>query len=153
MASAGGLSAAAAVLLMVAWVFGTAAAASASIWPPRPDDLLWRVVLISQGINGIGNAVTGVGIAALVGFVCSRGWLLRMSALTAALLAILTAAGLLLLVLDYLQVRGALVPGTRAQWDLTIVGAMIIGAFGFGVLAVVGWASARLAGAAQLRRG
>lgn len=146
----GGLAAAAAVTFCVVMMVGTAAAASTNIWPPKPDDLLWRIVLLSQGINGLGNTVTGLGIVMLVGMVAHRPLLLLVGGVTATAMSLGVLGVVLLLALDYLQFRGNLLADAVPQWDVSILGSFVLAGCAGIVLWVLGWAGVR-AGRAGLR--
>lgn len=98
-----------------------------NIWPPRPNDLIWRIVLGAQFLNGVGLVLAGLGILALVGF-ASRNMALL---LTVAVVATVAAVGIGALcgstALDYFQIRGSVVKESLPEWDRNVLLPIVTG--------------------------
>jgi len=105
-----------------------------NIWPPRPNDLLWRIVLGAQLLNGAGLVLASLGILALVGFVRRSRALL----ITVAILATVAAVGIGALcgstALDYFQIRGTVVKERVGEWDRNVLFPIVTGALSLVVL-------------------
>jgi hypothetical protein len=106
-----------------------------NIWPPRQNDLLWRIVLGAQFLNGVGLLLAGMGILAVVGFARRSRALL----ITLAILATVAAVGIGALsgstALDYLQIRGGVVRERVAEWDRNVFFPILTGGLSLVVLA------------------
>lgn len=105
-----------------------------NIWPPRPNDLLWRIVLGAQFLNGVGLVLAALAILAMVGFASRNRALL----LTISIVATIAAVGIGAIcgstALDYFQVRGGLVPERLAEWDRNVLLPIVTGAISLVVL-------------------
>ena len=138
-----GLMAAAALLFCLMLIAGTLAAAGVNIWPPKSGDLLWRIVLVSQGVNGLGNTITGLGVVLLVGLAARQPALLLVGGWLATACFTAVFLALLMLALDYLQFRGQLLPEAVSAWDLAITGSLLLGGYALVVLGALGWTGVR----------
>lgn len=106
-----------------------------NIWPPRPDDLLWRIVLGAQFLNGVGLVLAALGILALVGLASRNRALLLTVAVVATVAAVGIGAVCASTALDFIQIRGNLVPERVAEWDRNVLLPIVTGGISLAVLA------------------
>lgn len=108
-----------------------------NIWPPRPADLLWRIVLGAQFLNGVGLVLAGLGILAMVGFASRNRALLLTVAVVATVAAVGIGAVCASTALDYFQIRGSVVQERVAEWDRNVLFPIITGGVALIVLIVM----------------
>lgn len=108
-----------------------------NIWPPKSGDLLWRLVLGAQFLNGIGLLVAAVALLALIAYVRRAPAGLIIVAVLGTVAAVGIGAVVLLTALDFLQVRSTLLPQNRAEWDRNVLLPLAAGVLAAVVLSVL----------------
>ena len=114
-----------------------------NIWPPRTNDVIWRIVFTTQLFNGLGLPLAGLVLLLLVGYLSrSRALVATVMALS-GLVVVIAGALALLLLLDFLQIRPTVLPAARREWDLSTLVPVVSGgvvSVCLLVVAVAGWA-------------
>jgi len=110
-------------LLVVALLDG-----ASRIWPPRTGDLVWRIVATTQFLNSIGLLITAIALCALIGLLSRAQGVLVLASFLSAASAMGIMALLMLMALDYLQLRTSIVREKVREWDVTVLISGVTGA-------------------------
>ena len=122
-------------------LFSTIAGSVVNVWGPPASDLLFRIVVATQFLSGLGGLVLSVGLLVVAGaLVPNRRGLIVVSAFSFGLIVV----AILLVVslgLDYLQFRSGIPPDSVGDWDLTIGSAVFFALSSVPVFGLLGAAA------------
>jgi hypothetical protein len=111
---------------------------TAGAWPFQPGDLSWRFGILGIVLKTLVTPVLGITLAMAVAALLEHRRLVRALAALSFVLAAVTAAGAVLFLMDFLQLRAMVSPATRQGMQVASFTALLLAALVAPVCAALG---------------